>query len=305
MESKFIRRIIFLFHLDRGDKKRTYGYFEGTLSIIVNVILFIVKLIMGTLLNSLSLLADAVHSLSDVITSAMVIFGFRVATKPPDDKHPFGHGRAERIVAIVIACLLIVVGFEFFINGLERFKNPVPIMANWFIIILLGFTIIVKELLSNISFNLGKMIDSASLKADAWHHRTDAISTALVIFGFILYRLKLYYLDGIIGMIIAVFIIYMGISLIIETSSALIGEAPSLSLIKKIKHIALSCGGISDVHHIHVHDYGGRLEITVHIRLKKDTHLDEAHNKASEVEKCLKDELRDAEVTVHVEPEYE
>jgi len=305
MEDKFTKRIISLFHLDRGDKKRKYGYFEGTLSIIVNVILFIVKLIMGTLLNSVSLLADAVHSLSDVITSAMVIFGFSVATKPPDDKHPFGHGRAERIVAIVIACLLIVVGFEFFINGLDRFKSPVPITANWFIIILLGFTIIVKEFLSNISFNLGKMIDSASLKADAWHHRTDAISTALVIFGFILYRLKLYYLDGIIGMIIAAFIIYVGISLIKEASSVLIGEAPSLSLIKRIKGIALSCEGISDVHHIHVHDYGGRLEITVHIRLKKDTHLDDAHNKASEVERCLKDELPDAEITVHVEPEYE
>ncbi len=302
---KFIEQFIALFHLDAANKKSIYGYFEAILSITVNLMLFVVKLVFGILMNSISLLADAVHSLSDVITSFILIFGFSISAKPPDEKHPFGHGRAEPIVSSVIACLLIVVGFEFFINGLGRFRDPVPIDTNWFIIVILAATIIIKEFLSHVSFAISKKIGSYSLKADAWHHRTDAISTALVILGFLLYRLRLYYVDGIIGMIIAIFIVYMGISIIKDAGSILIGEAPSVSLTQKIKDIALSCGGISDVHHIHVHDYGGRLEITVHIRLQKDTHLDEAHDKASEVEMCLKDALKDAEITVHVEPEYE
>lgn len=305
MLNRFIELLISLFHLDRGDKKRRYGYFGGFLSVIVNIILFVIKLILGIALNSISLLADAVHSLSDVVTSVLVILGFRVATKPPDERHPFGHGRAERIVSIVIACVLIVVGFEFFINGLKRFRDPIPIEANWFIIILLAVTIVIKELLSKIAFNLGEAIDSLALKADAWHHRTDAISTLLVIIGFVLYRFGLYYIDGIIGMIISVFIAYTGITLVIEAASVLMGEAPSSSFVAGIKEMALNCGGISDVHHIHVHDYGGRLEITVHIRLNKDTHLDEAHNKASEVETCLKQEIKGAEITVHIEPEHE
>lgn len=300
----FIEQFIALFRLEKANKKSVYGYFEAILSITVNLMLFAVKLIFGILLNSIALLADAIHSLSDVITSFIVIFGFSISAKPPDEKHPFGHGRAEPIVSFVIASLLIVVGFEFFLNGFGRFREPVPIDTNWLIIILLVATIIIKEFLSRVSFTISKKIGSYSLKADAWHHRTDAISTALVILGFLLYRFELYYVDGIIGMIIALFIVYIGILIIKDAGSVLIGEAPSLSLIQEIKDIALSCNGITDVHHIHVHDYGGRLEITVHIRLKKDTHLDEAHDKASEVEMCLKDALKSAEVTVHVEPEY-
>ncbi len=304
MVIKVTEKLVSLFHLDKGDRKKNYGYFEGILSIVINIILFLVKFIFGVVLKSVALLADAVHSLSDVVTSVIVIFGFRISAKPPDPEHPFGHGRAERVVSIVIACLLIVVGFEFFISGFNRFKNPIPIKADLFIILLLILSILVKEFLSQVALSLGKRIGSSSLKAEAWHHRTDAISTALVIVGFILYRFELYYIDGIIGMIIAVFITYMGISIIKESGSVLIGEAPSSSFVKKIREIALGCGGISDVHHIHVHDYGGRLEITVHIRLKKDTHLDEAHKKASEVEIRLKEEIKGAEITVHLEPDF-
>lgn len=304
MGDRLTEKLISLFRLDKGDRKKNYGYFEGILSIVVNIILFLIKFIFGTLLNSVSLLADAVHSLSDVVTSIIVIFGFRISTKPPDLKHPFGHGRAERIVSIVIACLLIVVGFEFFINGFHRFEHPIPIESNLFVIGLLILSILVKEFLYRIARSLGERIESATLKADAWHHRTDAISTILVVIGFISFRYGLFRLDGILGMVVSILIAYTGVSIIKEASSFLIGEAPPAAFIEKIKEIVSCCDGVSDVHHIHVHDYGKNIEITIHIRLEGDTHLKDAHRKASEVEKTIKTNISCAEVTVHIEPEY-
>ncbi len=305
MDDKITEKLIALFHLDRGNREKNYGYFEGVLSIVVNIILFLIKFVFGTLLNSVSLLADAVHSLSDLVTSIIIIFGFRISTKPPDIKHPFGHGRAERIISIVIACMLIVVGFEFFLNGFQRFQQPIPIRSNFFVIALLILSIFLKEFLFRIAHNLGTRIESASLKADAWHHRTDAISTILVVIGFIAFRYGLFGLDGFFGMAVSFLIVYTGISIIKESASFLMGEAPSSAFEEKIRKIAVNCGGISDVHHIHVHDYGRKVEITIHIRLKGDTYLKDAHQKASEVEQAIKKEIHGSEVTIHVEPEYE
>jgi len=305
MSTYHLEKIISIFHLDKSDKKKSYGYLEGFLSIVVNVLLCIMKFIFGTILNSVALIADAVHSLSDVVTSLIVILGFRVSSKPADKEHPFGHGRAERVVSIVIACMLIAVGFEFFLNGFGRLQNPVPINANLVIIILLGLSIFIKELLYHFAMWLGKKVESPTLMADAWHHRTDAFSTILVLLGFVAFEFGFYRLDGILGMVVSVFITYTGVSIIKKSASSLIGEAPSPSFINRIKMLALSCRGVKDVHHIHVHDYGGKYEITIHIRLRADTHLDKAHKKATEVEECIKGEIKNAEVTVHVEPEWE
>ena len=225
-----------------------------------------------------------------------------ISAKPPDQEHPFGHGRVERIVSIVIACMLIVVSIEFFINGINRLQNPVPVEFQLVIVIILAITIGAKILLSIITFDLGKIIGSSALKADAWHHSTDAISTVLVIIGFILYRFGMYYIDGVIAIIIALFIAYTGITIIIESGSILVGEAPSPKFTEQIKELALFCGGVTDVHHIHVHDYGGITEVTVHIRLRADMHLDAAHAKATEVEQCIKEHIEGVEVTVHAEP---
>jgi cation diffusion facilitator family transporter len=300
--SELTRNIVSKFRLDTGDRRKNYGYFAGGLSILVNLVIFAIKFLFGIAVNSIALVADAIHSLSDVATSLILVVGFGMSSKPPDYQHPFGHGRVERIVSIVIACMLIVVGMEFLINGINRLQNPVTVESRWVIIIMLVITIIAKIIMSVITFDLGKLIDSTALKADAWHHSTDAISTVLVIIGFILYRFGLYYIDGIIAIIIALFIAYTGVSIILESGSILVGEAPSPQFTEHIKELALSCGGVTDVHHIHVHDYGGVTEVTIHIRLRADMHLDAAHAKATEVEKCIKEHIKGVEVTVHAEP---
>ncbi len=302
MSNKLVDKLTVLFRLEKGNRIRNYGYFEGILSIVINVILFVFKFAFGLMLRSVSLLAESFHTLSDVVTSSIVILGFKVSSKPPDEKHPFGHGRAERVFSIVIALILIVVGIEFFINSFRRFLNPVPISGNIMVILVLILSIGAKELLANISFNLGERINSASLRADAWHHRTDSIATALVVLGFVLFRFGLYRVDGIIGMAVSVLIAFTGISIIRKAGSFLVGEAPDSVLVNKIRNTASGFDGIDDVHHIHVHDYAGQLEVTIHVRLKGDTHLADAHHRASEVERAVKKCVPGAEVTVHVEP---
>jgi len=302
MFENIVNRLTALFRLDRGDRFKNYGYFEGIFSVVVNTLLFIFKFVFGILLNSVSLIADSLHSLSDIVTSAIVIFGFKISSKPPDAEHPFGHARVERIVSIVIACLLIVVGIEFFRSGFSRFMHPIPIRADTFVIAMLCVSIFIKEFLYRLSLSLARRVDSAALKADAWHHRTDAISTVIVSFGFISFRFGLYSLDGILGMAVACIIVYTGIVIIKESGSVLVGEAPSSSLVNRIKETAANLDGINDVHHIHVHDYGSQLEVTVHVRVKGDTQLQDAHNKASEVERAIKQCVPSAEVTVHLEP---
>lgn len=294
--------MVAFFRLDQGSRLRNYGYFEGFLSIALNVVLSAVKFVLGTLLNSVSLIADSIHSLSDVITSVIVIFGFNISTRPADVEHPFGHGRAERIVAIVVACVLIVVGVEFLMSGLERLLNPVPIRSDAFVIAVLVVSILIKEFLYQVAAGLGRRIGSAALKADAVHHRTDAISTVLVVIGFFSFRFGLYGLDGVMGMAVALIIAYSGVSIIKESGNILIGQAPPAALVDRIRDTASGCDGVSDVHHIHVHDYGGRIEITIHVRLRGDIHLEDAHGTASDVERAIKECVPGAEVTVHVEP---
>lgn len=302
--EKITDTLVAIFHLDRGNRQRNYGYFEGILSIIINVILFGFKFVMAAILNSISLKTDALNNLTDVFSSVMVIVGFTIAAKPADSKHPFGHGRAERILSILIAAILVFVGLECFISSYNRFRNPIPIEAGLITLILLCISILAKEFLVLIAFNLGKKISAASLKADAWNHRSDSIATSLIVIAFLLFKFGLFRLDGILGMAVSALIVYTGIKIIIESGSSLIGEQISPKTVKQIIAIAASFDFVKNVHHIHVHDYGGNLEITLHIMLKKDLHLSEVHKKATAVEQAIREAIPGSEVTVHTEPMY-
>ena len=160
-----------------------YGYLEAAVSIIGNFLLFVLKLILGMFINSIALIADAFHTLSDVGTSGVVIFGFRLAKKPPDKEHPFGHGRVEYIATMVIAILLVIVGFEFIRQSFERIIH-MEYLSNDDFALIIGIVIcisaVVKEMMAQFGAAIGKKIDSDVLLADAWHHRSDAIASVAV-----------------------------------------------------------------------------------------------------------------------------
>ena len=235
-----------------------YGSLGAWVSIAVNVLLFAVKGFLGIALNSVALIADAVHTLSDVGTSVVVLMGFRISQRPSDQEHPFGHGRAESIATLIVSILLIVAGVELMDSAVRRIFNPVVNAQeiNLAVVIIVAGTIVVKELLARFAGQLGVMIDSDVLKADSLHHRSDAFSTVFVLLSIIFVRGGYVYLDGIAGVLVALIVVYTGYIVARKAVSPLLGERPSLELIKQIEDIALGVEGVEGVHDVIVHRYG-------------------------------------------------
>lgn len=158
-----------------------YGALEGWASIVINILLFVIKLLIGLSIKSVSLIADAVHTLADSATSVVVIIGFKMAKKPADKEHPFGHGRMESVATLIVSVLLFIAGAELLEKSIHSTARPQASTAPLGVILLIVGTIIIKELMSRFSYELGKIIDSQILKADALHHRSDVIATGLVV----------------------------------------------------------------------------------------------------------------------------
>ncbi len=294
---------------DYGDTKNSqirakYGYLEASVSIIGNVIIFLIKLFLGLFINSIALIADGVHSLSDVSTSGIVIFGFRIAKKQPDKEHPFGHGRAEYIATLIIATILIVVGFGFIeqaivrIINLETIKN---IQYAIIIVIIVLFTAVIKEIMARFSIAISKKINSDVLKADAWHHRSDAISSIGVAIGIIGARYGFPILDPIFAIIVSIIIIYVGVDLLRKSSDFLLGKRIEKETIKKISKIVKSNKNVRGIHNIFLHDYGVNKVITLHIQIDPNLKIEQAHEIADLLEQKIQNETNCSTV-IHLEP---
>lgn len=278
------------------------GYIEGILSIIINTLLFGIKIWAGSKVHSISMVADAWHTLSDTLTSIVVILGFWISAQPKDDEHPFGHGRAEVIAAIVIGTLLAVVGFNFILESIKNLKGRISANFSTFSIIIFGISALLKEALASFSIWAGKKIDSKSLKADGWHHRSDAFASIIIVVAALVGR-WLWWIDGVLGIIVSLLILYTAFDVAKEASNSLLGEKPDKELVEKLNSLIHNTSpDISDIHHIHVHKYGDHLEITLHIRMEGTNDVNYAHEIATSIEKSIRDELK-AEATIHIEPE--
>jgi cation diffusion facilitator family transporter len=290
--------------IDDPKIRAKYGYLEATVSIIVNTLLFLLKLILGLYINSIALIADGVHSLSDTSTSGVVIFGFRIASKQPDKEHPHGHGRVEYIATLIIAILLIIVGLGFIQQSIERIISGTTILHEDFALIIgiiVLISAIIKELLARYSNLIAKKINSDVLKADAWHHRSDAISSIGVAIGIIAARFGFPILDPIFGIFVAIIIIYVGINLVKVASDFLIGTAPDEELINKIKEIAKKTENVKGIHDISLHDYGATKILTIHIEVDRNLKLDVAHKIADNLENNIKNQTKYSTI-IHLDP---
>ncbi|MBN1798899.1 MAG: cation transporter [Spirochaetales bacterium] len=286
----------------RAWSKKAVGYLEGFVSIIVNLVLFAGKLWVGIIFNSIAMIADAWHSLSDSFTSIVVIMGFWVSGKPADKEHPFGHGRAELIATIIIGTLLAVVGMNFFLESIQRLINYEAGQFTSITIIVCAASIISKEGLAQVSNYLGKIISSSALKADAWHHRTDAITSALIIIG-ALVSPCFWWIDGALGIIISIVILYAAFQILLENASIILGQRMSPKLKAEIAALVMKASDkISDIHHFHFHKYGDHSELTFHIRVVANMHVKRAHEIANTIEQKIKTEYG-FETTIHIEPD--
>ncbi len=277
------------------------GVLEGWLSVAVNLLVFLVKLIPGLMLGSVSLVADAVHSLADVVTSGVVIWSFRTSERPPDKEHPFGHGRIESLATLVIAILLLVAAMEFAVVSVHRLLNPRPVLASPLLLVVLAATLVLKEWLARFSGRLGRTISSPALVADAWHHRSDALATAVVLVALAGERLGVRYLDGAAGLVVGGFIAVAAVRLIKEAANPLIGGRPDRALLEDVRRIAMRPSEVVGLHDIMVHSYGRLLVISLHVEVPAGLSLARAHEVAESVERDLAEELGSVPV-VHVDP---
>ena len=277
------------------------GIFQGWVSTTVNLVLFIFKLFIGLMTGAVSLIADAVHTLSDVITSLIVIWGFNQAKKPADMGHPYGHGRAEYIATLIISILLCVAGIEFIETAVHRIQNPILIISDWWMIIILGLTIIIKEITARYAEFLSSKIASGLLHADAWHHRTDAISSVLVLMALIAGNFGYSSIDGWAGLLVALILIYTGFEIARDSVDDLIGKPPDIMELDAIRKIALSVPGALGVHDISVHSYGHDRFVNIHAEINATKSAAEAHDISEEIESRL-EKAMGVEPTVHLDP---
>jgi cation diffusion facilitator family transporter len=282
-------------------KARTVGYLEGGVSAVGNTALFAVKLWAGIAFSSVAIVADAWHTLSDTFTSVVVIAGFWLAARPPDRRHPFGHGRAEGIAAIIVGTLLCVVGFSFAIESLSRLRNAEAANFAGAAIMVCLLSAIVKEAMAQFAFWSARRTGAQSLRAEAWHHRTDAISSIVIVAG-ALFGGDLWWIDGVMGLAVSALIIHAALDILKTSAGPLLGEAPAEQDEEAIREaVRSSVPEDIDLHHVHVHRYGDHVEVTLHIRLPSDTLLGDAHETATTVEEVIRLQTG-MEATVHTEP---
>ena len=221
---------------DEARARQITGFLEAWVSIIGNVLLFAVKFALGVAIGSISLMADAFHTLSDVLTSVVVLIGFKAAGRAPDEEHPFGHGRIENIATLVIAILLVVVGVDFLAQSARKLIRPMPVAGTIPIAAILLLSGAVKELMASFSIWLGRRIDSKALVADAWHHRSDAVASVLVALAIVGALFRLYWLDGLFGVGVSLLIIYTGFDVGRSAANPLLGLSPGAGLDGRGRH---------------------------------------------------------------------
>ena len=278
-----------------------YGSLEGWVSIIGNIMLFAIKISIGLAVRSVSLIADAVHTLADSATSAVVIIGFKMAKQPADKEHPFGHGRMESVATLVVSVLLFIAGVELLEKSVHSITNPQAATASLGVILLVVGTILIKELMARFSYVLGDLIDSKALKADALHHRSDVIATALVVVALIASRFGFDRIDGIMGVFVSLIIFYSAYEIAREAVNPLLGEAVSKETLKKIEKIAKNRAGVSGVHDIIFHRYGQTSIISLHIEVSDKEDVSKLHTISEEIEDEISREMG-GEVVVHIDP---
>ena len=273
----------------------------GWISILVNILLFGFKYWAGIASGSVAIIADAWHTLSDSITSAVVIIGIWYSVKPADRDHPFGHGRAEILAAVIVGVLLAVIGFEFLLESVQRLQEKEAAEYGSLAIAVTAASVLIKEGLAQYTRIAGKRSGSKALKADSWHHRSDAISSLVILAGIFLNSLA-WWIDGVLGIMVSLLIFYAAYDILRDTFDTLLGEKPDRDTVRKVMEI---CRQNLDPevypHHIHIHRYGSHTEMTLHIKLRKDLPLGEAHDIASHIEDTIRERL-EIEATIHMEP---
>lgn len=282
--------------------RTSYANLAGTIGIITNSILFLIKLSVGIISGSVSILADAFNNLSDAASSIITIIGFKLASKPADAEHPFGHGRIEYITAMIVSFMVMLVGLQFVKTSFQKIINPTTVTFELIPFILLLISIGFKFWLSKFNKSIGNKINSSTLKATATDAMGDVFTSTTVVISFLLCKFTTLPIDGYIGIIVALAIVYSGFSLIKETLNPLLGETPDPILVNNINNMVMSYDNITGVHDLIVHNYGpGRIMASLHAEIPSNIDIMEIHDIIDTAEREISKKLN-IYLVIHMDP---
>ena len=282
--------------------REKYGNLAGIVGIVCNVLLFVGKLLAGTLCGSVSVTADAVNNLSDASSSLVTLLGFRLAARPADEKHPYGHARMEYLSGLAVAVMILVIGVELVKSSVQKILHPEAVEFSVLTAAVLTGSILLKLWMALFDRKLGKKISSAALIAAAADSRSDVIATGAVLLACVVGRLTGLMIDGWAGLLVALFILWSGVGVVKDTVDPLLGAKPDEALVRAIAYLMTSHVDILGFHDLMVHDYGpGRRFASVHAEI--DHRIDPliAHEILDEIERQAKRELH-VDLVIHYDP---
>lgn len=288
--------------LPPGAVRGRYGLLSSLVGIICNAVLFFVKFIIGTLSGSVSIMADSINNLSDAASSVVTLVGFRVSGKPADEGHPFGHARAEYIGGLIVSFIILLLGLEFFRNSLSRVLHPQPLDVSLPAIIVLALSIGLKVWLSAFNRHIGREIGSTALLATAQDSLNDVVATSAVLAATVLSKWTGLVLDGWMGILVALFILYSGIQIAKDTVSPLLGAAPPEKLVAALREKVLAYPGVLGMHDLVIHSYGPQSWFaSVHAEVDAKRDILKSHDLIDNIERDVQSDMQ-VNLVVHLDP---
>ena len=282
--------------------RASVGKLAGATGIVCNIILFLGKLAAGLLAGSVAIIADAVNNLSDASSSVVTLLGFRLAQQPADEAHPYGHARYEYLSGLMVAVLILVIGVELVKSSVGKIIHPEAIDFSMITVGILVASVLVKLWMSLFFGTLGKRISSLTLQATSVDSRNDVVSTVAVLAGCVAGYFLHVNIDGYVGLLVAVFILYSGVNIVKETISPLLGEQAEEELVGKIKALVLSCEEVLNVHDLLIHDYGpGRCFASIHAEVSARIDPMEVHDILDDIE-CEAMKKLNVHLVIHYDP---
>ena len=279
-----------------------YGYLGSVTGIVLNILLFAGKLIAGIISGAISVTADAFNNLSDAGSSIVSLVGFKMAAQPADEEHPFGHGRMEYVSGLIISFLILLMGFELAHESVLKMISPKDIRFSWLTLCILIASVLVKLWMGLFNLTLGKRINSTSMKATAADSISDCISTSAVIVAMLVFYFAGVNIDSIIGLLVALFILYNGVKTFRESLTPLLGTKPDKEFVDEITAAVEKYPDIVGTHDLIVHDYGvGNLIISMHAEVPMQMEFNAAHELVDMIEDELKKKYN-CLVTIHMDP---
>ncbi len=285
-----------------AEVRTAYGMLAGSVGIALNAFLCLIKLIAGILSGSIAITADALNNLSDAGSSVVMLIGFKLSAKKPDPDHPFGHGRIEYLTGLIVAFIIMLMGFELLRSSIEKIMNPQAIVFSTLTAVILLISIAVKGYMFAYNRALSRRLSSPAMEATAADSRSDVLATSLILIAMLISHFTSFSIDGWAGLIISVTIMYAGFCAARDTISPLLGQAPDPALVEGIRRKVLDTPDVIGIHDLIVHDYGpGRRMVSLHAEVPASGDMLTLHNELDKLERQLKSELG-CDAVIHMDP---